>query len=131
VWEFWLNNAWNFQAAAWNSYYVIMLSEVVPQPKMYMFFSLLNCMGKTSSFVGPFISSAIIARAGGNTNMAYWFLFGTGLVGILLLACVSTDKAKVDVAQFLEREAEQLYSERQRTDAIKIVVHEAQTEVVA
>jgi hypothetical protein len=131
VWEFWLNNAWNFQAAAWNSYYVIMLSEVVPQPKMYMFFSLLNCMGKTSSFIGPFISSAIIARAGGNTNMAYWFLFGTGLVGILLLACVSTDKAKVDVARFLEREAEQLYSERQRTDATEIVVHEAQTEVVA
>lgn len=63
--------------------------------------------------------------------MAYWFLFGTGLVGILLLACVSTDKAKVDLARFLEREAKQLYSERQRTDAIKIVVHEAQTEVVA
>jgi hypothetical protein len=100
-----LSNAWNFQAAAWNSYYVILLSEVVPQPKMYMFFALLNCVGKTSGFAGPLISSAIITRAGGNTNIAYWFLFGMGCIGICILACVNTDKAKIDVAKFLEREA--------------------------
>jgi MFS-type transporter involved in bile tolerance (Atg22 family) len=99
---------------------VILLSELVPQPKMYMFFSLLNCIGKTSGFTGPFISSAIIARAGGNTNMAYWFLFGMGCIGIAILACVNTDKAKIDVARFLEREAEQLYSEEQRSHVRKI-----------
>ena len=26
--------------------------------------------GKTSAFVGPFVTSAIIDRSGGNTNMA-------------------------------------------------------------
>jgi len=94
-----------------------MLSEVVPQPKMYLFFALLNTVGKTSGFSGPFISSAIIARAGGNTNMAYWFLLGMGILGWCVLACVNVDKAKIDVARFLEREAQQLYSESQRVDA--------------
>ena len=120
AWEFWLNNAWNFQAAAWNSYYVILLSEVVPQPKMYMFFSLLNCVGKTSGFIGPFISSAIIKAANGNTNMAYWFLFAMGIIGTIVLSFVDPDKAKIDVAKFLEREAEQLYTEEQRMEAKEV-----------
>ena len=122
AWEFWLANVWNFQAAAWNSYYVIMLSEIVPQPKMYLFFALLNTVGKTSGFSGPFISSAIIDRANGNTNMAYWFLLGMGLVGWGVLLCVNVDKAKIDVARFLEREAQQLYSEHQREEAKVVVI---------
>lgn len=81
---------------------------------MYMFFALLNCVGKTSGFIGPFISSAIIEKAGGNTNMAYWFLFAMGVLGTIVLCFVNPEKAKIDVARFLEREAEQLYTEEQR-----------------
>ena len=37
--------------SSWNSYYVIFCSELVPAPKMYMFFALLNIVGEVSSLV--------------------------------------------------------------------------------
>lgn len=76
-----------------------MISEVVPAPKAYMFFALFNTVGKTSGFIGPFISSAIITRAGGNPNAAYWFLFGMGTIGAIVLWFVDTDQAKIDNAK--------------------------------
>lgn len=117
VWEFWIAQAWNFQTAAWGSYQVTMISEVVPAPKAYMFFALFNCVGKTSGFIGPFISSAIIERADGNTSAAYWFLFAMGSLGCIALYFVDTDLAKKDIAQYLEREAQEYYSEHQRAEA--------------
>ncbi|KAM3545891.1 hypothetical protein ARSEF1564_001172 [Beauveria bassiana] len=113
VWEFWLAQAWNFQTAAWGSYQITMISEVVPAPKAFLFFALFNCVGKTSGFIGPFISSAIIERANGKTNAAYWFLFAMGSIGCLALWFVDTDRAKIDNAQYLEREAAEFYSENQ------------------
>ncbi|KAJ6787529.1 hypothetical protein PWT90_02784 [Aphanocladium album] len=112
VWEFWLA-----QTAAWGSYQITMISEVVPAPKSFLFFALFNCVGKTSGFIGPFISSAIIERAHGKTNAAYWFLFAMGSVGCLALWFVDTDKAKRDNARYLEREAAEYYSERQKKEA--------------
>ncbi|KAM3448277.1 hypothetical protein MY3296_007960 [Beauveria thailandica] len=117
VWEFWLAQAWNFQTAAWGSYQITMISEVVPAPKAFLFFALFNCVGKTSGFIGPFISSAIIERAHGKTNAAYWFLFAMGSVGCLALWFVDTDRAKRDNAQYLEREAAEFYSGNQRQQA--------------
>lgn len=114
TWEFWLAQFWNFQTAAWGSYNVTMISEVVPAPKSMLFFALFNTVGKTSGFIGPFISSAIITRAGGNTNVAYWFLFAMGSLGAFILYFVDTDQAKIDVAQYLEREANEYYSDEQR-----------------
>ena len=52
VWEFWLFAFWNFQTASWGAYAVTQISEVVPAPKMFMFFALFNCVGKTSGFTG-------------------------------------------------------------------------------
>ncbi|KAM3440959.1 hypothetical protein NHJ13734_003023 [Beauveria thailandica] len=117
VWEFWLAQAWNFQTAAWGSYQITMISEVVPAPKAFLFFALFNCVSKTSGFIGPFISSAIIERAHGKTNAAYWFLFAMGSVGCLALWFVDTDRAKRDNAQYLEREAAEFYSGNQRQQA--------------
>ncbi|EGX93234.1 autophagy protein (Atg22), putative [Cordyceps militaris CM01] len=112
-WTFWAANAWNFNTAAWGSYQITMISEVVPAPKAFLFFALFNCVGKTSGFIGPFISSAIIERAHGETSAAYWFLFAMGSVGCVALWFVDTDKAKRDNARYLEREAAEFYSERQ------------------
>ncbi|KAJ4158546.1 uncharacterized protein LMH87_009068 [Akanthomyces muscarius] len=117
TWEFWIAQAWNFQTAAWGSYQITMISEVVPAPKAFLFFSLFNCVGKTSGFIGPFVSSAIIERAHGKTNAAYWFLFAMGSVGCFALWFVDTDKAKRDNARYLEREAAEYYSERQVREA--------------
>lgn len=109
-----------------------MISEVVPAPKAFMFFALFNCVGKTSGFIGPFISSAIINRANGNNNTAYWFLFGMGLLGVFILYFVDTDKAKIDNARFLEREAERLYSQEQRQQqAEKLNEEEVESDPIA
>ena len=113
TWAFWLAQVWNFQTAAWGSYQVTMISEVVPAPKAYMFFALFNTVGKTSGFIGPFISSAIIERADGNTSASYWFLFAMGCIGVITLYFVDTDAAKADNARYLEREAAEYYSEDQ------------------
>ncbi|KXL42006.1 MAG: hypothetical protein FE78DRAFT_155351 [Acidomyces sp. 'richmondensis'] len=124
VWEFWLAQCWNFQTAAWGSYQVTMISEVVPAPKAFMFFALFNTVGKTSGFIGPFISSAIIERANGQTSACYWFLFAMGSVGAITLWFCDTDKAKTDIAKYLEREAEEYYSQEQREEAKRTEVEE-------
>lgn len=68
-WEFWLYQAWDGGAsAAWQAYSTTLMAEVSPAPKMYIFFALFNTVGKTSSFIGPFISGAIIDDAKGNNN---------------------------------------------------------------
>jgi MFS-type transporter involved in bile tolerance (Atg22 family) len=85
--------------AAWASYQIAYMAEVVPAPKAYLFFALFNTVGRTSGFVGPFVSSAIIDAAGGNTNMAFIFLFAMGLVGLIVLFFVDSDKAKIDNAK--------------------------------
>ena len=95
-WEFWLASAWNFQTAAFGSYSTTMITEIVPAPKVFMFFALFNTVGKTSGFIGPFVTGAIIDRAGGNANQAFWFLLGMGLAGCGVLCFVNTDKAKID-----------------------------------
>ena len=88
-----------FQMAAWASYQIAFLAEVVPAPKAYLFFALFNTVGKTSGFIGPFVSSGITTRAGGNTNMSFIFLFAMGLLGFIVLLFVDVDKAKLDSAK--------------------------------
>lgn len=87
-----------------------MMAEVSPAPKMYIFFALFNTLGKTAAFIGPFITSAIIDDAHGNTNTGFWFTFITGIVGLVLVLMVDTGKAKRDNALYLEKEREELYA---------------------
>ena len=65
-----------------------MISEVVPAPKMFMFFALFNTVGKTSEFFGPVAAGYVIQKAGGNTNAAFWFLVVIGMTGVLILSRV-------------------------------------------
>lgn len=95
-----------------------MMAEVSPAPKMYIFFALYNTLGKTAAFIGPFITSAIINDANGNTNVGFWFTFITGLVALVLIAMVDTDKAKQDNAKFLEEERERLYASYGSSEAV-------------
>lgn len=94
---------------------VTMISEVVPAPKIYLwvfrhapilvygltgrFLALFNTVGKTSGFIGPFVTSGIVNHTHGNTNIAFWFLLGMGLAGCLLLYFVDPDQAKIDSAR--------------------------------
>ncbi|KAF2161025.1 hypothetical protein M409DRAFT_70094 [Zasmidium cellare ATCC 36951] len=105
VWEFWFYQAWTGGASAGvQSYAATVMAEVSPAPKMYIFFALFNTLGKTSGFIGPYIVSAIANDAHGNNNVGFYFTFFTGLVGLILLLFLDTDKAKEDNAKYLEKE---------------------------
>lgn len=81
-----------------------MISEVTPRGKEFLFFSLFSIIGKTSSFIGPFISSAIIDDTGNNSS-PFYFLFALSLTSFLfLLFFVDVKQSRVEQADFLERE---------------------------
>lgn len=54
---------------------------------------------ETSSFIGPFVTSAIVERAGGNTYAAFYFLFPLALISLGIVCCIRPAKAKIDVAR--------------------------------
>ncbi|KAJ4200784.1 hypothetical protein NW759_015810 [Fusarium solani] len=86
VWEIWLYQAfYGLFVCPWYSYSQIMISSVTPRGHEFLFFSLFNIIGKSSSFIGPFISSAIIdATPGGTNNSApFYFLFALSLVSAI------------------------------------------------
>ena len=41
----------------------------------FLFFALFSVVGKTSAFIGPLVSSAIITASGNNDNYPFVFLF--------------------------------------------------------
>jgi MFS-type transporter involved in bile tolerance (Atg22 family) len=84
-----------------------MISEVTPRGHEFLFFSLFSIIGKTSSFIGPFISSAIIdASPSGNNSLPFYFLFALSLASFLFLVIfVDLKKSRIEQAEFLEREA--------------------------
>lgn len=53
-WEFWALSAYNILNAAWGSYNITMITEVVPAPKVYLFMSLFNTVGVSSAPRAPF-----------------------------------------------------------------------------
>ena len=83
-----------------------MISEVTPRGKEFLFFSLYSIMGKTSAFIGPIVSSAIIdADPKGNNSLPFYFLFGLSLMSFLLLFFfVDLKKSRVEQERFLEKE---------------------------
>lgn len=63
-----------------------MISEVTPRGHEFLFFSLFSIIGKTSSFIGPIVSSAIIdASPSGNVSIPFYFLFALSVVSFLIL----------------------------------------------
>lgn len=95
------------------------ISEITPRGKEFLFFSLFGIIGKTSSFVGPFVSSAIIDHANnssGNdsTSLAFYFLMPVSLVSTVgLIVGVNVRKSKKEQDIFL---AEEL-AERERLES--------------
>ena len=85
-----------------------MISEVTPRGHEFLFFSLFSIVGKTSSFIGPLVSSAIIDAAGKHPNAnstPFYFLFALSVVSAgWLVFCVDVGRSRVEQAEFLERE---------------------------
>lgn len=80
-----------------------MISEVTPRGHEFLFFSLFSIIGKTSSFIGPIVSSAIIdASPPGANSTPFYFLFALSIVsfGILYLG-VDLKKSQEEQEKFL------------------------------
>ncbi|KAN0132849.1 Autophagy-related protein 22-like protein [Lactarius tabidus] len=76
VWEIWLYQVfYELMVCPWYAYSQTMISEVSPPPQLFLFFALFSVIGKTSAFIGPFVSEAIISASGNNDNMPFTFLF--------------------------------------------------------
>ena len=118
AWEFWLyQTLYGLFVCPWYSYSQIMISEVTPRGKEFLFFSLFSIIGKTSSFIGPLVSSAIIdASPNGNNSTPFYFLFGlTLLSGGVLVLFLDLSKSRIEQAHFLEREV--LAREKRKGDS--------------
>ncbi|RAO70074.1 uncharacterized protein BHQ10_006086 [Talaromyces amestolkiae] len=118
-WEVWLYQAYyGLFVCPWYSYSQIMISEVTPRGKEFLFFSLFSIIGKTSSFIGPIVSSAIIdATPSGNESTPFYFLFALSVVSFGVLAVfVDLKKSRKEQEDFLIDE------ERRRGASIPPVV---------
>ena len=113
AWEFWLYQAYyGIMVCPWYSYSQIMISSVTPRGHEFLFFSLFNIIGKASSFIGPFISSAIIdATPGGLNNSApFYFLFGLSLLSAIgLWMFLDLEKSAREQEEFLAKEKKRVY----------------------
>ncbi|GJE94575.1 MFS general substrate transporter [Phanerochaete sordida] len=106
VWEIWLYQAfYGLMVCPWYAYSQTMISEVSPLPQMFLFFALFSVVGKTSAFIGPFVTSAIITDSGNNNSMAFAFLFGLGTFSCIFLYLVDVDKSRKECEAFIHAEA--------------------------
>lgn len=106
VWEIWLYQAYyGLMVCPWYAYSQTMISEVSPLSQMFLFFALFSIVGKTSAFIGPFVSSAIIQDANGNNNAPFIFLFSMGLLSCVLLYFVDVNRSRDECNEFVAAEA--------------------------
>ena len=83
------------------------ISEVTPRGKEFLFFALFGIIGKTSSLLGPFISSAIIDHSNNrnSTSSTFYFLMPLSLVStVALILGVDVQKSKREQDIFLAAE---------------------------
>ncbi|KAF7312596.1 Autophagy-related protein [Mycena indigotica] len=107
VWEIWAYQAfYGLMVCPWYAYSQTMISEVSPLPQMFLFFALFSVVGKTSAFIGPFVSSAIITASNNNDNMPFAFLFALGVFSTVFLWLVDMDKSRIECEAFIRAEAE-------------------------
>ena len=106
-WEVWLYQVYyGLFVCPWYSYSQIMISEVTPRGREFLFFSLFSIIGKTSSFIGPLVSSAIIdASPSKNNSTPFYFLTGLSAASFLMLVLfVDLDKSRREQEEFLVSE---------------------------
>ena len=107
TWEVWAYQAfYGLFVCPWYSYAQILISSVTPRGYEFLFFSIFNIIGKSSSFIGPLISSAIIdATQGTNTSAPFYFLFGLSIISAAWIWCLlDLDKSAREQESFLAEE---------------------------
>lgn len=94
-----------------------MISEVTPRGHEFLFFSLFSIIGKTSSFIGPIVSSAIIdASPPGQVSTPFYFLFALSIVSFAMLFWgLDLDKSREEQEEFLQDKARRLETDSSST----------------
>ncbi|KAJ4857051.1 vacuole effluxer atg22 like domain-containing protein [Trichoderma breve] len=107
-WEVWVYQAfYGLFVCPWYSYSQIMISSVTPRGHEFLFFSIFNIIGKSSSFIGPLISSAIIDATpnGSNNSAPFYFLFALTIVSTVgIWSFLDLDKSAREQEAFLAQE---------------------------
>jgi MFS-type transporter involved in bile tolerance (Atg22 family) len=118
TWEIWAYQAfYGLFVCPWYSYSQILISEVTPRGHEFLFFSLFSIIGKTSSFIGPLVSSAIIdASESGNASLPFYFLAALSLLSAgVLWVWLDLEGSKREQEVFLEDE--RIEREKQRGES--------------
>ncbi|KAI5476338.1 hypothetical protein MNV49_007851 [Pseudohyphozyma bogoriensis] len=103
-WEFWVYQTYyGLFVCPWYSYSQTMISEFIPPGREYLFFALFGVIGKTSAFIGPFVTSAI-TDINNNNSEGFWFLLGMCILSLLLLPLLNLERSRRDCAKFNARE---------------------------
>lgn len=106
LWEIWAFQVfYGFLVCPWYSYSQTMISEVSPLPQMFLFFAFFSVVGRSSTFIGELIGSAIISASGDNNNAPFAFTFAIGIMSTVFLYLIDVDKSRVECEQFLKAEA--------------------------
>ncbi|KAH9897121.1 autophagy-related protein 22-like protein [Xylariomycetidae sp. FL2044] len=115
VWEIWVYQTfYGLFVCPWYSYSQIMISSVTPPGHDFLFFSLFTIIGKTSSFIGPLVSSAIIDASPNQSNNSapFYFLFALSLVSAVgLWIFLDLEKSAEEQSAFLAREKARMEAE--------------------
>jgi MFS-type transporter involved in bile tolerance (Atg22 family) len=123
-WEIWLYQAfYGLFVCPWYSYSQIMISSVTPRGHEFLFFSVFNIIGKASSFIGPFISSAIIDASphGSNNSAPFYFLFALSLVSTLgLWIFLDLEKSAREQEAFIVEEKARVFGETETETEIAV-----------
>ncbi|KAG1052938.1 hypothetical protein G6F43_004954 [Rhizopus delemar] len=105
-WELWVFYVWSglFTAPIW-AWQNTMLAELIPRGKENLFFGLFGVINKASSWIGPAIIGAITQYT---TNLwkGWPFVLALFVLSIIIIWFIDVDKAKADIAKYLEEEAE-------------------------
>lgn len=108
LWEFWLFAAqYGFTLGAQFSYGQAFMSELVPQGREYLFFGLLGIVSKGSGWIGPIVSSAIVASSG-NQWCAFPFITALLFVPAVAICFIKVEKSRIECAEYLRKEAKHL-----------------------
>lgn len=114
IWEIWVYQVfYGLLVCPWYSYAQIMISSVTPRGHEFLFFSVFNIVGKTSSLTGPFISSAIIDATPGGTNdrAPFFFLFALSIVSAVgIFMFLDVEKSAREQDNFLSQKALRAYA---------------------
>ncbi|KAI8607612.1 autophagy-related protein 22-like protein [Chytriomyces sp. MP71] len=106
--EFWF---YNIGYGIWTSPFWALqntyLSDLIPNRKAYLFFSLFGIMNKASAFIGPIVNFFITVVAKGNSDyIAFIPCTILALVGFIMIQYTNPATARLDILAFEEAERE-------------------------